>query len=278
MPLKIAVYTAIFGQYDHLLPPANINRESDNEIDYFCFTDDRSARFDVYKPVYFSRKYRNNVLNNRFLKIFIPPSLNRYDYVIYHDGSLRIDHSRIREAVAFLKDGVMATFLHPERSCVYDELAAGIKYKKENTLRFLLYAVVLWLRNFPANAGLNENTLLVRKPERYNSSRLKDFWWFDVRYLIKRDQVSLKHALDKSHESVDILPGCRVENPFSEYTPHIFQTMEEEVSPLRKKMPAWLIRSFDRLKKEWLRLLYRIIGKIKYIQSRRGKSAMAPAD
>ena len=222
MRKKVAVYTAIFGGYDSLVVSNGDFKHLNNQIkvDYYCFTDNLKLHNDLYTTIYKKPVFKSNSLNNRYLKIILPEELNSYDVVIYHDGSLSIIPERVFEILKYLQDAEMACYKHPQRNCVYDEIKACVKLRKENRVKLLFYAVYLFLSNVKAHSGLYENGMLVRNVKKYNESNLGFAWWNQVKKKIGRDQLSLPLCIKKTKSKIDIVPGSGFFNEFTNFVGH----------------------------------------------------------
>ena len=83
---KVAVYTAIFGNSDKLNEPHKI----ENEIDYFCFTDNSSLVSDKWNVIILPSIFHNPRMSARALKILSHKVMMNYDFSVWVDGSFTI--------------------------------------------------------------------------------------------------------------------------------------------------------------------------------------------
>src|SRR5688572_2248785 len=91
---QIAIYTAIFADYDTLkLPP------QDTGCDYFCFTDNHNLRSDIYKIRLQSRRFANPARDARYYKILSHQVLPQYRYSLWVDASASFKFNNIQEFV-----------------------------------------------------------------------------------------------------------------------------------------------------------------------------------
>lgn len=114
----------------------------------------------------------------------------------------------------------VASFQHPVRNCVYEELAACIRLHKDDpdvmTDQVHRYRDFL---NYPANNGLAETACVVRK----HGEAVTQFnrqWWHQVNQGSHRDQLSFNLSLWLQDLPWAIVPGCRDESPYFRYYSH----------------------------------------------------------
>lgn len=116
----ILIYTANFGHYDTVLTQC----AQDVDVDWLCLTDDVDFQAPepwLTLPVRPSHPHPN--LAAKVFKAQPPWSLGDWHTAIWIDANMEImEPSFVREAMQYLHDG-MATWDHPRRDCVYDEVA-----------------------------------------------------------------------------------------------------------------------------------------------------------
>lgn len=214
---KIAVYTAIFGGKDCLLDPFNFKRDSN--IDYYCFTDCDSQLSDTYDIRIAQARFENSTLNSRYYKIFGDALLFDYDYVIWHDGNIQIDHAKVYDLVKSSFGYFLSTFTHPHRSCFYEEARVCITRNKESPLNILKQVISYSRLGLPSNSGLFETGIVV-KNNRLESEGFYFDWWNHILRHSNRDQLSLCFLAWKKQARIGILPGSGTNNAYSVYSPH----------------------------------------------------------
>lgn len=218
--MKIAVYTAIFGKKDKLREPLFYQR--DVKIDYFLFTDNLEATSNIYQVLYVSPQFQDITKNARFYKILGAPELDSYDLLIWHDGNLQLIHNSIAELANVITIGLMASFMHPIRSCVYEESIACIRRGKDHPGKIFKQIHGYFRNGMPVRNGLLETSILVKT----NNGSLKQFlssWWTEIENKSRRDQISLAYLLWKYKISIEIIPGSREKNNFSKFQSHLYQ-------------------------------------------------------
>lgn len=127
---KISVYTVITGNYDTL---KNINYLEDN-IDYYCFTNNYNLNSDTWKIVYIDNEGLDNLTLSRKIKILGNEITSKYDLTVYLDGAMIILQpiSKFLEDCCNLKDYDMVGFKHQFRNCIYQEMNAVVQCNKES--------------------------------------------------------------------------------------------------------------------------------------------------
>ncbi len=219
MKASVVVYTAIFGNHDILQIPLNY-RKGDNSIQYYCITDDINFNNEVYEIIYVNRMYKDITKNARYYKVMGLKSFEEFDYSIWHDGNITIDHSQIYNLIDSLKDGVISVFVHPQRNCLYDEAISCIKLNKDYSLRIFLQMVYYWMKGLKGNSGLVETGILVKDNFKLANSSFKKIWWNQILNFSRRDQISIMYAIERSQIKTSSLIGRGVNNPYSIYIGH----------------------------------------------------------
>jgi len=192
--MKIAVYTAIFGEYNPLreIPEQSI------EADYICFCDNDNYHangWNVIKTEY-PRKDFHARLRSRYFKI-LPHylvELNNYDVVIWIDGSFEIkDKDFIKFCIEGLADSDMVLFKHPQRDCIFEEFLAGDqirKYDFEDKIEQRLD----YRQRYPEHGGLYATGISARKHKSDKVIKVMNDWWNEILKYSVQDQVSFPVA------------------------------------------------------------------------------------
>lgn len=191
-PASRVVYTCNFGAYDRLWPV-----DSSWNCSFVCFTDDANLSSSGWQvrhvssergdsPAQLSRMYK--LLPHRFL-----PGCNESLYI---DSNVELLRDPCQLFQQYSQQIVYAP-AHLERDCAYAEaevlLASG---RLDSTQRDLLRAQVARYAaaGFPRNAGLSENSVLLRRHSG-EMEQLMDAWWQEFEQGCCRDQIGLPCAL-----------------------------------------------------------------------------------
>lgn len=192
---RIAVATAIIGDYDVLQLPEHI----DPDVDYFCFSDARIDGYDVFeiRTVDYSNDDPRRVA--RYVKTNLLRLLKGYDYLIWVDSNVQIRGS-LDKFISKMKDSdaAVGVIYHPTRMTYLDEA-------KEVTARKLddQNVVQQQVEGYRKTIDLEEDRLIETNFMIFNArdgraSAFADLWWCEIQKKSKRDQLSVNYALRAS--------------------------------------------------------------------------------
>lgn len=190
---KIAVYSAVFGNYDTVLEPYM----TPDNCDFYLFAD---QSIDDRNSVWQRRICPDEIKDlpcaeqNRYLKMHPHLLFPEYRYSIYVDGNVQIV-TDLTEYVNQLNEYGLATHIHNNRSCVYDELEAVLKSGKETKANVDKHKEYLIETGMPHNYGLLQCSVIVREHHNPQCISIMEDWWEEYLVYSKRDQVSLPHIL-----------------------------------------------------------------------------------
>ncbi|QVI27583.1 hypothetical protein MN2019_25980 [Mycolicibacterium neoaurum] len=208
--MKRAVYSALIGNYERLLPqPAAV----DSDIEFLLFTDSRTIDTDSnWSPIRVEPRFESDsVRSARYLKIVGHPSLNNYDETLWIDN--RVILRRGFESIFDLNTGYdMSIPIHSFREELREEFIAVLSMGFDDPARVRqMYAIA---RSAKLDSSQTLWTgLLVRKrnPTIENCMRV----WMDYLLLTsRRDQLSINLAIRETSPSVNYMP---IENWHSEF-------------------------------------------------------------
>ncbi len=218
--MKVVVYTAITGNFnDELREPLDYQPCNDWKVRYVCFTDaarPASTRYEIKAPQW---EHENPRRTARWHKINSHLLFPDADFTIWHDGSHQFIVDPVKVAL-YLAGEQFGAFKHPDRKCVYEELKACIRLRKDDALLMTKQVESYRLLGYPKDHGLYETALVART----NSQEVKilnERWWS---YLVRgsyRDQLSINYAMySTGFRSACYLPGCRDRSEFLRFYPH----------------------------------------------------------
>lgn len=223
---EYAIYTSLVGSYDEIRQPFIV----DERFDYLLFSDNVSVdRIGVWRVRPILHLEGDNMLNSRFVKCNPTKALPDYEASLYIDANIQIASQHVYDRFFELYESgaEWGGILHPDQSCVYEEICAIVDLKWVHD-----YDVVDWYGKmkkdcFPEDWGLYENNVIFR---RHTSTVdvIGSFWWNTLLTGCKRDQFTLMYALWKYKPSRDFLlpPGeCprlnSLDFSYYEHNPHI---------------------------------------------------------
>lgn len=186
--MKVAVYTAIFGDFNPLRPVP----KQTVDADYFCFTDNSYLNAPGWKTVFadYPRKDLHPRIRAKYFKVLFHylKELNDYDVIIWIDGSIEIkDATFIQWCLDNLTED-MLLFKHPQRDCIFEEFKASDecrKYDHEDKIAQRRdYRMI-----YPEHGGLYACGVMIRKNTEQIQKLMND-WWHEILKYTYQDQVS----------------------------------------------------------------------------------------
>ncbi|WP_175574446.1 glycosyltransferase domain-containing protein [Algoriphagus marinus] len=191
---RLAVYTALFGDYDQLSDP-NGNFEG---VDFICFTDQESLVSKVWDIRLVFAENRSSLELNRMYKILPHLYLQQYEMSIYIDSNIVIKEKASKLFLQLTESKYKFVLSkHFERNCIYQEAQIIIKSKKEKANTVNLQMKGYQEEGFPKEFGLTENGLLFRRHLDPQIIESMELWWREFSNKSKRDQLSLMYVLWK---------------------------------------------------------------------------------
>ena len=190
---KKVIYTCISGNYDTLHDDIYVNPD----WDYVCFTDQNiiSNVWEI-RPIPECLKDLSQVKQQRILKIQTHNYLNEYDEAIWCDANIMIT-SNFDELLNTYNSPKLLFKKHPNRGCVYEELVACVKYKKENKEITDSLQKRYLAEGMPKNFGLYETGIFYRSLKDEGVNKLMDMWATELINNSHRDQLSLTYCIWK---------------------------------------------------------------------------------
>lgn len=199
---RIAVYTALFGDYDEIKEIKKTNRQ----CDYFIFTDQIIPDNSGWKKreFEFPDEIKNdNTLKNRYLKTHPHLLFPDYEYSIYLDSVfvIRLDIMRL---MGRMGEKIFGLFHHHANvQCSYVE-ADRVK-RLGLAPREIVEEQVNSYKNegFPKNFGFFECGCIVRKHNDLCCVNVMNTWWNEIYFRAHRDQLSFTYSLWKNGCTID---------------------------------------------------------------------------
>ena len=189
---KIAVYTAIIGNYDPLIEPAIISPH----CDYICFTDDRDLKSNIWKIILIEEE-GDPILIARKIKLLPHIYLPEYEISFWIDSNINIlgDLSVLVEK--YLPNNSLVCCPHSLRSCIYMEAEACIKNKKADPNIIRNQINKYKKENYPKGYGLISSGILLRTHTEDSVIKIMEEWWGEVSKESPRDQLSFNYVIWK---------------------------------------------------------------------------------
>lgn len=250
--MKVAIYTAIFGDKDELYEPFNFRKSK--HIDYFLITDNFDIKSIHYKVIFKKPIYDDITKNARYYKVMGLELFNDYDYVVWHDANIQVIHSRVTHLITLIDKKVIALFKHPERDCIYDEAIKCIELEKDYPFKVLKQIFFYFIHGINHNSGLYATGLFIIN-KKIISNEFLNIWWDEIRDKSRRDQLSLPYALSVSQVEPIILNEDIRNNEYSFFHSHkhksynfISLNKPKPFSSFSKYLAIEMIRFFKKIK------------------------------
>lgn len=186
---KYCIYTVITGDYDRF---HNHNVYS-NSFDLFVFSDNPIREHNGWENIVVDKEEDSRLLQRR-LKIDNEFIFNNYEKSIYIDGNIAVNCWLDRIDLSSIENDI--TFLSHTKNCIYDEIQACIKNKKDDEFRLNNQKISYLLKDVPENLGMFATGMIIRNHNDLVKSFSKD-WYKEVKRYSRRDQVSLPYILSK---------------------------------------------------------------------------------
>lgn len=217
---NIVVYTAIFGGYDVLYPPAAV----DPAVSYVCLTDDTSftppAPWELRKVTDGPSNPRRHA---RWCKVLSHRMFPCADVTIWHGGNVEL-LARPQDMLQYLADSDIATVRHNQRSCIYQEARACAQWKKDDHNVIKQQMARYRADGYPSHRGLSSTFVLLRRhlsPIRALNIR----WWKEIANGSVRDQLSFDYVCWKLGIAPTYIPGTVFEGEhYRRHARHVRQT------------------------------------------------------
>lgn len=216
---KIVIYTAIVNKYDSIKLPEYIN----NDFDYIVFTDQDIQNTGVWQIRPITYFHKDPTKTARYIKTHPHILLNDYDTAVWIDANITIIND-IKELIDnfLLSNCIIGAIPHPKRKTIYQEFRACKKRRKDEISIMQTQIKKYKKDNFTHNDLIETNFLSFR----LNNTKINDFlnfWWNEIFFHSKRDQLSINYAIAKFHINWHKLiqkPYSARNHPSLAYTEH----------------------------------------------------------
>lgn len=219
MPKRIAIYRAMFGNYDRAPWDLFIHPN----IDYFFFTDNKEIVLPNYQVIVFD-ECETPVLNNRHLKIVSHDALADYDLTIYIDTNIAICRDLMPLINKFWGSQMeFGLFRHPWNKNVEQEYHECVSVKKtsDQAVRSELayYDEMAVTPQIPHT----DNSIILRRRLVNKSQEAMAAWFALVKEYSGRDQISFPfiRSMFRLREFVYNFSPRDTLNPYFVVLPHL---------------------------------------------------------
>lgn len=200
--MRLAIYTAIFGDKDCLLDD-QLNIDG---ADYVAFTD-KSIKSARWKVIVCNPPSSDNVRNAKVFKLFPHLFFHDYNTSLWIDGNMRIVRDFSQELQRLDQYPVLFRLPVPKHGklCLYQEAKKCIELKKDSP-RIINQQLDFYLKKgMPKDYGLWGCGGILRKHHDERIKQLSLLWWEQIVKFSCRDQISLPYVLWKMKLPVDAM-------------------------------------------------------------------------
>ena len=231
------VYTAIVGGKDKLREPAHVIPG----VDYVCFTDTPviTSRVFTIRPLPWVEKDQR--LTARRLKLFPHLLFPQHGESLWLDGSkhIRRDISPLWQQ-ALGGSAHMAAFVHPHRTCLYEEVTDCLQNGRDRADALEAQAAEYRRQGMPEKLGLIETSVLWRKHHAPSVIGAMELWWQELSTRSHRDQVSLPYVLWRKNFTLNKLDYAAAHDRNFLHFPHRWYPQGDNRSQMKHRLRAWL--------------------------------------
>lgn len=231
---KWVIYTALFGDYDHLVDP----QVSLEEFDLICFTDQSNLNSTRWRIVKVPEESTPLAQKNREFKLLPHQFLSEYEVSIYIDVNIRLLQNPKNLILENLNGHDALLSKHLLRDCIYEESKECVIFKKASYKNTIDQLTRYQKAGMPKNFGLFENGILIRRHNSPILVSLMEQWWKEYLDGSRRDQLSWPYILWKNQVSFPVGSHGSNDGIYFKIFPH----NHEKISRLAKMKLSLTIR------------------------------------
>ncbi|WPJ97738.1 DUF616 domain-containing protein [Coraliomargarita algicola] len=215
---RLAIYTAIIDQYDSALQPGF--GEPTADVDYFCYTDNELPLPKTIERRLWKRKHRDATRDAREIKIQAFKDFKDYDWVVWIDANCTINATEIKHYLneQSSPSHPIKVLAHDVRNCLYQEAQWAFVEAADSPARISHQINRYNEAGFPANFGLANTNLLIRKPTNPTAIHFSNCWLKQLSAGSRRDQLSFDFVRWQQNIQIDTIPGIWYDNRFCKRT------------------------------------------------------------
>lgn len=211
--MKVAIYTAVFDNYDCLMPI--LSKSLRCKYDFIVFSDKPISCYG-WKNVIVNVNNRNK---NRYIKFHPEKFLQNYDSSLYIDGNIRL------KSVSFIDDLLshdVVFFNHPFRKNVKDEISALKKHLNLSAVEVLdsEYSHICNLYQTIDDDLLFENNMIYRRHEYWDTLKLGSIIIDHINTWSGRDQLVIPYLLRAYAVNFSVFPNISRDKNFVQMYAH----------------------------------------------------------
>ena len=190
---RVAVFTAIFGDYDTLKLPYPTWAEG---ADFYCFTDSAFRDAGVWRLVVPDYHDADPTRLARWIKTHAHAYFPDYEASIWLDGNIAFV-TRPGELLASVGEDLdVVSFHHRERRSVAEEVAECIRTARDDADVLAAQLGRYEAQGYVQRSDLMETNVMIFRHRRPAVARFLKLWWREIENGSRRDQVSVNYSID----------------------------------------------------------------------------------
>jgi hypothetical protein len=201
--MRIAIYTAIFGDYDELKPQPRFPN-----TDYICFSDTPKPNHGMWNVVGVKPPEGEHPrITAKRIKTCPHQFLGEYDLTLWIDGSIVINTSHFLQlALGALSKWGISCMRHPVGNCIYSEALGCVHMEKYQGLPILEQVESYRQAGYPTENGLAACGIIGRDMRRQEVAVIGEQWLAENLRWTYQDQLSFPYVLWKNGYWYDQMP------------------------------------------------------------------------
>lgn len=222
-PVRVCVYTTLFGDYDTLRDPLF----APPWVDFICFTD-KARHLKVWDCRVVDPGLDDDNLNAKIFKVLPHHYLAEYEYSLFVDAST-LFFGNIDELLnSWLLGREFVMWRHPDRVDLVDEATAIMASYRHEPDKIIDQVEAYLSDGMPGCTGLAEASFIWRDHRNKELAKIMEQWWREIGNHSKRDQLSLAYLFWRKDYRPQLLPGSLGSARRNIY----FEKMPHQVTPL----------------------------------------------
>ena len=217
---RVVVFGAVSGGYDAIKEPL-VNPPG---VDYVIFTDGQVNPASAWQERPFEFVSPDPTRTARFIKTHPHLYFKDYDWAVWVDANLHID-TDMRDLIAAIpQNAELATWHHPLRSTVAEEVAACTQRTKDDADTLERQMERYRNEGFPDDVGLWETSVFAASMTSPKVELFMNAWWAEILKGSRRDQIALPYVKWKTGMGIaTIAPQgvCMRSDPRFHYYRHL---------------------------------------------------------
>lgn len=237
--MNMTAYTCVTGGYDsiHGIVESQFDKGDPARCSYAIFTDQVNAPeerngWSLYPCLYYPREDVSVAQKSPPAACYTPQRVSRWhklnshilfpgEVTVWFDGSQvptpRFSLDTFREMLD--PSFAIASFRHPDRDCLYDELEACIRFQKDDPQEMRRQVSRYAKAGYPEKNGMVETACVVRSGDEA-AAAFNRRWWQEIEQHSVRDQLGFNYTAYALGMSYGIVPGSRDSTEYFDFCPH----------------------------------------------------------